>query len=81
MSEIADKVARIIVEHFGGRIEDIRLEDSFYEDFGADSHELLELAMDMEDAFDMEISDSDIRAIRTVGDAVAYIEAHSGSAR
>jgi len=53
---------------------EVKLEASFTGDLGADSLDVVELVMELEDEFDMEISDEDAEGMATVGDAVAYIE-------
>ena len=75
MSEVADKVKKIIAEHLG--IEDMSkiTEDAkFIDDLGADSLDTVELVMAFEEEFGSEISDSDAEKILTVGDAVKFIE-------
>ena len=75
MSEVADKVKKIIAEHLG--IEDmgkITEEAKFIDDLGADSLDTVELVMAFEEEFGSEISDSDAEKILTVGDAVKFIE-------
>ncbi|WP_048602528.1 acyl carrier protein [Rubeoparvulum massiliense] len=77
MSANFEKVKKIIVERLGVNEADVTMEAMFKEDLGADSLDIVELVMDLEDEFDMEISDEDAEKISTVGDAVHYIEAHS----
>ena len=75
MSEVADKVKKIIAEHLG--IEDMsKITDDakFIDDLGADSLDTVELVMAFEEEFGSEISDSDAEKILTVGDAVKFIE-------
>ncbi len=64
---------KIIVDRLGVDEADVTLEASFKEDLGADSLDVVELVMELEDEFDMEISDEDAEKIATVGDAVNYI--------
>lgn len=77
MSANFEKVKKIIVERLGVNEADVTMEATFKEDLGADSLDIVELVMDLEDEFDMEISDEDAEKISTVGDAVHYIDAHS----
>lgn len=72
-AEIFDRVKNIIVDRLGVEEADIKLESSFKEDLGADSLDVVELVMELEDEFDMEISDEDAEKITTVGDVVNYI--------
>ena len=76
MSAIADKVKAIITKQLGIKAEQITKETSFINDLGADSLDTVELIMEFEDAFDMNIPDEDAEKIRTVGDAIKYIEEH-----
>ena len=76
MSAVEDKVKEIITKQMGVKNEQITKETSFINDLGADSLDTVELIMEFEDAFDMNIPDEDAEKIRTVGDAVKYIEEH-----
>ncbi|TMU87818.1 acyl carrier protein [Bacillus sp. BHET2] len=75
MAEVLDRVTKIIVDRLGVDESQVNLEASFKEDLGADSLDVVELVMELEDEFDMEISDDDAEKIGTVGDAVNYINA------
>lgn len=75
-NETFDKVAKIIVERFGVDEDKVTTELTFKEDLGADSLDIVELVMELEDVFGTEISDEDAEQITTVGDAVKYIDAH-----
>ncbi|PGK51184.1 acyl carrier protein [Priestia megaterium] len=75
MSEILEKVQKVVVERLGVESADVTLEASFKDDLGADSLDTVELVMELEEAFDIEISDEDAEGIQTVGDVVRYIEA------
>jgi acyl carrier protein len=75
MSEVAEKVKKIIAEHLG--IEDMEkiTEDAkFIDDLGADSLDTVELVMAFEEAFDVEIPDEKAETILTVGDAISHLE-------
>lgn len=74
MSEVADKVKKIIVDQLGVSEEDVVPDASFVEDLGADSLDLTELIMAMEEEFDIEIADDDAQKILKVQDAIDYIE-------
>lgn len=76
MSEVADKVKKIIVEQLGVNEDEAKPEASFVEDLGADSLDLTELIMAMEEEFDIEIADDDAQKILKVQDAIDYIEKH-----
>ena len=72
--EILEKVKGIIVEQLGVAENAVTLEASFIDDLGADSLDIVELIMALEEEFDMEIPDSDAEKIVTVGDVVDYIK-------
>ena len=74
MAEVLERVTKIIVDRLGVDESQVTLEASFKEDLGADSLDVVELVMELEDEFDMEISDEDAEKISTVGDAVNYIQ-------
>ncbi|TDM07127.1 acyl carrier protein [Macrococcus lamae] len=69
-----DKVKEIIVDRLGVDAEKVTPEASFKDDLGADSLDIAELVMELEDEFGMEIPDEEAEKINTVGDAVSYIE-------
>lgn len=73
---IEDKVKEIICEQLGVGVEDVTPEASFIEDLGADSLDIVELVMALEEGYGIEISDEDAEKIRTVKDVVTYIEEH-----
>ena len=75
MSTVLERVTKVIVDRLGVDESEVKLEASFRDDLGADSLDVVELVMELEDEFDMEISDDDAEKIATVGDAVSYIEA------
>ena len=74
MSDVAEKVKKIIVDQLGVSADEVKPEASFVEDLGADSLDLTELIMAMEEEFDVEIADEDAQKLLKVQDAVAYIE-------
>ena len=71
---VAEKLKQIITESFGVKPEDIKNESSFVDDLGADSLDLVELTMSIEEAFNIEIPDEDAEQLDTVGKVIAYIE-------
>ena len=74
MSDIAEKVKAIIVENLGVDAGEVSNEASFANDLGADSLDTVELIMEFEKEFDVQIPDDKAEAIATVGDAVEFIE-------
>jgi acyl carrier protein len=70
------RVIEIIVEQLGVSEEEVTIEASFIEDLGADSLDLVELIMALEEEFGIEISDEDAEKIQTVQDVVSYINEH-----
>ena len=71
---VQDRVSEIIVEQLGVSAEEIKPEASFIDDLGADSLDIVELVMAMEEAFDIEIPDDDAEKMQTIGDAMAYVK-------
>jgi acyl carrier protein len=76
LMSIEDKVKKIIAEKLSVDMEEVIPEASFVDDLGADSLDLVELIMSMEEEFDVEISDEDAEKITTVKDAYNYVGAH-----
>ena len=74
MSDIEDRVKKIVVEHLGVEDSKIQSDSKFIDDLGADSLDTVELVMAFEEEFGSEISDSEAEKILTVGDAVKFIE-------
>jgi len=72
--EIFDKVKEIIIEQLGVTENSVTTEASFIDDLGADSLDIVELIMALEEEFDLEIPDSDAEKVVTVGDVVEYIK-------
>ena len=75
MSDVAEKVKAIIVDNLGVDEGEVTNEASFTNDLGADSLDTVELIMEFEKEFDIQIPDDKAEAIATVGDAVSFIEA------
>ncbi|AQS59454.1 acyl carrier protein [Desulforamulus ferrireducens] len=69
-----EKVKAIIVDQLGVEESDVTMEASFVDDLGADSLDIVELVMAFEEEFGLEIPDEEAEKIRTVGDAVKYIQ-------
>lgn len=76
MSEIAARVKAIIVDKLGVEESEVTNEASFTNDLGADSLDTVELIMEFEKEFDLQIPDDQAEKIGTVGDAISYIEAN-----
>jgi acyl carrier protein len=74
MSDIADRVKKIVVEHLGVEADKVTEGASFIDDLGADSLDTVELVMAFEEEFSVEIPDDAADTILTVGDAIKYIE-------
>jgi acyl carrier protein len=71
-----DDVKEVVVEQLNVNPEEVKEESKFVEDLGADSLDVVELVMALEEKFDIEIPDTDAEKIVTVGDAIRYIESH-----
>mgnify|MGYP003332811275 FL=1 len=74
---VGDQVKDIIAEELGLDREKVKDEAVLQTDLGADSLDIVELVMKLEDNFDMKIPDEDAEGLKTVGDAISYIEANS----
>ncbi|HMT54452.1 MAG: acyl carrier protein [Saprospiraceae bacterium] len=75
MSQIAEKVRKIIIDKLGVDESEVTNEASFTNDLGADSLDTVELIMEFEKEFDVSIPDDQAEKIQTVGDAIAFLEA------
>jgi acyl carrier protein len=73
---VEKRVKEIIVEQLGVNESEVTPEAKFVDDLGADSLDLVELVMALEEEYNMEISDEDAEKILTVGDAIEYIQSH-----
>ena len=78
MSDTADRVKKIVVEHLGVEAEKVTEDASFIDDLGADSLDIVELVMAFEEEFSVEIPDDAAEKISTVFDAIKYIDEHKG---
>ncbi|MEY3367217.1 MAG: hypothetical protein RI973_372, partial [Bacteroidota bacterium] len=75
MSNITERVTKIIVEKLGVEASEVTLDANFASDLGADSLDTVELIMELEKEFDISIPDDQAEKIQTVGQAVSYLEA------
>ncbi|QQK76629.1 acyl carrier protein [Salicibibacter cibarius] len=73
-TETLERVKKIVVDRLGVEESEVISEATFKDDLGADSLDVVELVMELEDEFDMEISDEEAEKISTVADVVNYIE-------
>ena len=71
---VEEKVRDIIVEQLGVAPDEVAPEASFIDDLCADSLDIVELVMSLEEEFDLEISDDDAEKIQTIGDAITYVD-------
>ncbi|PCJ00813.1 MAG: acyl carrier protein [Alphaproteobacteria bacterium] len=78
MSDIAERVKKIVVEHLGVEDDKVVEAASFIDDLGADSLDTVELVMAFEEEFSIDIPDDAAKDIQTVGDAVSFISKNSG---
>ena len=79
MASVEEKVKHIIVEQLGVDEDEVKPEASFVDDLGADSLDVVELVMALEEEFEMEISDEDAEKLTTVKQAIEYIQANAKS--
>ena len=79
MASVEEKVRNIIVEQLGVDAEEVKAEAHFVDDLGADSLDVVELVMALEEEFSLEISDEDAEKLTTVKQAIEYIGAHAKS--
>lgn len=78
MATLEDRLKGIIVDQLGVEAEKVVANASFINDLGADSLDIVELVMAMEEEFDLEIPDEDAEKIKTVGDALNYLNSKKG---
>jgi acyl carrier protein len=78
-TDIPTRVIEIVCEQMGASKEKVTEQTSFINDLGADSLDTVELVMEFEDEFDLNIPDEDAEKIQTVGDAIKYIQSHAQS--
>jgi len=77
MASVEEKVKRIVVDQLGVDEDEVKPEASFVNDLGADSLDVVELVMALEEEFALEINDEDAEKISTVKQAIEYIESHA----
>ena len=77
MSDVAERVIKIVSEQMNVAKEQVTAETSFINDLGADSLDTVELVMQFEDEFNLSIPDEEAEKIQAVGDAIKYIEEHT----
>jgi acyl carrier protein len=75
-TDVESKIKSIIADQLGVGEDEIKPESSFIEDLGADSLDIVELVMAMEEEFEVEIPDDEAENIKTVGDAINYVNTH-----
>lgn len=78
LATVLERVTKVVVDRLGVDEGEVKLEASFRDDLGADSLDVVELVMEFEEEFDMQIDDEDAEKIATVGDAVSFIESKLG---
>ena len=78
MSDISERVKKIVVEHLGVEADKVTENASFIDDLGADSLDTVELVMAFEKEFDIDIPDEEAEKLRTVGDAMSYLHEKIG---
>jgi acyl carrier protein len=76
---VESRVKEIIIDQLGVDEKEVNSEAKFIDDLGADSLDLVELVMALEEEYDTEITDEDAEKIQTVGDAIEYIKSRAGS--
>jgi acyl carrier protein len=77
MSDVAERVKKIVADQLGVKEDDITNESSFVDDLGADSLDTVELVMALEEEFECEIPDEDAEKITTVQQAIDYVNSHT----
>lgn len=78
MEEVQQKLKEIVMDRLNAEEDQIKPEASFVEDLGADSLDIVELIMGIEEEFDIEIPDEDAEKLTTVGEAMAYVKMKLG---
>jgi len=81
MSDVREKVKQVIVEQLSVNPEEVTDDASFIEDLGADSLDIVELVMELEEQFGVDIPDEEAEKILTVGEAIKYIEERAGGVK
>jgi len=78
-SQVAERIIQIVAEKMDKPKEEISEDKSIINDLGADSLDVVEVIMDIEDEFELSIPEEDAQKINTIGDAIDYVTAHAGS--
>ncbi len=78
MSDVTERVKKIVIEQLGAKEDDVSNSSSFVDDLGADSLDTVELVMALEEEFECEIPDEEAEKITTVQQAIDYVTAHQG---
>ena len=78
-TELEERISEMIIEQLGVTKEEMVPEASFVDDLGADSLDIVELVMAMEETFDIEIPDDDAEKIQTISDVINYVKERSGA--
>ena len=81
MSDVREKVKQVIVEQLSVNPDEVTDDASFIEDLGADSLDIVELVMELEEQFGVDIPDEEAEKILTVGEAIKYIEERAAGAK
>lgn len=77
MANTLEKVTKIVVERLNVKEEEVTMEAGIKEDLGADSLDVVDLIMELEEEFDLTIEDEEAEKMSTIGDVVSYIEKHA----
>ncbi|MEE9607939.1 MAG: acyl carrier protein [Myxococcota bacterium] len=77
--KLEERVSEIVAEQLGVSRDELVSEASFIDDLGADSLDIVELVMAMEEEFDVEIPDEDAEKIQTIGEAISYLKERGGA--
>lgn len=77
MTDLAGRIQAIVADQLGVEAAEVTKDASILDDLGADSLDVVELVMTLEDAFDIEVPDEAVEEMRTIGDVQRYVEAHA----
>ncbi|TCS93111.1 acyl carrier protein [Hazenella coriacea] len=77
MANTLEKVTKIVVDRLNVKAEEVTMEAGIKEDLGADSLDVVDLIMELEEEFDLDIEDEEAEKISTIGDVVTYIDKHA----
>ena len=76
MNELEGRIRALVADHLGVDIGEVTPDASILDDLGADSLDVVELVMSLEDTFDIEVEDDDVEGMRTIGDIQQYVIGH-----